>query len=181
VGVQYFVYGRDRPGSFDVKLRLAEEHWLFMDRFADRLIARGPTLTGAGEEALPTGSMHIVELSDTEAARAFAFDEPYHRAGVFQSVQLCRFDNVLGRSIGEFRGAADGHATFLVLALGEAGRPPVVTNDLILYGDLRALDDNAFLGRAALLQAPNAEAAARAVPHCTEVHHSRVGGRPANR
>jgi hypothetical protein len=48
--------------------------WLFMDRYADAMIARGPTL--AADRATATGSMHMVELPDAAAARVFAFEEP---------------------------------------------------------------------------------------------------------
>ncbi|HEV7711460.1 MAG TPA: hypothetical protein VGP16_24945 [Asanoa sp.] len=43
-----------------------------MDGFAAELIARGPTFDG---DRL-SGSVHIVDLPDPAAARAFAFDEP---------------------------------------------------------------------------------------------------------
>ena len=39
---------------------LTEEHWSYMDRFADGMLARGPTL--APDRETWTGSIHIVEL-----------------------------------------------------------------------------------------------------------------------
>ncbi|HLL68568.1 MAG TPA: YciI family protein [Micromonosporaceae bacterium] len=50
-----------------------------MDGFEAELIARGPTL--AADDDTPTGSLHIVELPNAAAARAFAFDEPNYQAG----------------------------------------------------------------------------------------------------
>lgn len=72
--MEFFVYHRDRPGSSALRDELLEEHWSYMDGFAKQMIARGPTLTDDGETA--TGSVHIVDLPDPAAARAFAFDEP---------------------------------------------------------------------------------------------------------
>ena len=49
-----------------------EQHWSYMDQFAAAMIARGPTFASDGTL---TGSVHILELPDPTAARAFAFDE----------------------------------------------------------------------------------------------------------
>jgi len=141
------VYGRDRPGAFELKMSLNDEHWAFMDRYQELLVARGPTLSGGDEGAVPTGSLHIVDLPDAQAARAFAFAEPYHRAGVFESVLLCRFHNVLGRTMWDFTEAVEGYGRFLVIAMDESDTAPVTSRHLIVYGELLALDGEARLGR----------------------------------
>ncbi|MEV4626819.1 YciI family protein [Micromonospora sp. NPDC049523] len=183
--MQYFVYGRDRPGSFGLKKSLNAEHWSFMDSYADKLVARGPTLTGDGEEAETTGSLHIVDLPDARAAHAFAREEPYYRAGVFESILLCGFVNVLRRTMWDFSEAVDGYGRFLVLAWGEPGPGPIPPKNTIVYGDLLALEDETHLGRAALLEAPDRETAATSLSTSgegrTEVHHWRFGGRPGTR
>ena len=79
--MEFFCYHRDRPGSVTLRDELLEEHWSYMDRYATQMIARGPTLAGDGDT--PTGSVHIVNLPDPGAARAFAFDEPNYQAGVY--------------------------------------------------------------------------------------------------
>ncbi|GGP79884.1 YciI family protein [Streptosporangium pseudovulgare] len=182
--MEYFVYGRDRPGTFGLKVRLSEEHWSFMDGYAELLVARGPTMTGHGDGAEPTGSLHIVDLPDTEAARTFAYEEPYHRAGIFESVLLCRFRNVLGRTMWEFTDAVDDYGRFLVIAMGESAPAPVTSKHLIVHGELLSLDGETRLGQAALVEAPDREAAAALLPSGgddgrTEAHPWRFGGRPA--
>ena len=116
--MEYFVYGRDRPGSGELKAKLTEEHWAFMDGYVDALIARGPTLTEDREAS--TGSLHIVDLPDVEAARAFAYDETYYRAGVFDSVLLCRFRKHVGSTMWDFANAVEGYGRYLVLTEGRA-------------------------------------------------------------
>lgn len=180
--MEYFVYGRDLPGTFGLKMRLTEEHWAFMDGYGEQLIARGPTLTGPDDEAESTGSMHIVDLPDVEAARAFAFDEPYYRGGVFESVLVYRFHNALGRTMWDFTDAVDEYSRFLLLTLDETAPAPAPSRHLIVYGDLLALDTDVRLGRVALVEAPDQAAAATLLPpgangH-TEVHHWSFGGRP---
>jgi uncharacterized protein len=183
--VEYFVYGRDRPGAFELKVSLNEDHWSFMDGYGELLVARGPTMTGDGDDAESTGSLHIVDLPDAEAARTFAYEEPYYRAGAFESVLLCRFRNVLGRTMWEFTEAVDGYGRFLVITMGESDPAPVTSKHLIVYGELLALDGEARLGRAAMVEAPDRETAATLLPTGgdgrTEVHPWRFGGRPAKR
>jgi len=153
--MEFFCYHRDRPGSMPLRLELLEEHWSYMDRYADRLIARGPTLADDGDT--PTGSVHIVDLPDPAAARAFAFDEPTYQAGAYRDILLRRWRNLLGRTMWDHpAGPADGNR-YLVLGLGAGPAadltPPAA--DLIAYGPLLSDDATTWLGTAALLRAPD--------------------------
>ena len=84
----FYVYAEDRPGSGTGLLDLAEAHWSYMDRFADRLILRGPTLSDDGTEH--TGSVHVIDLADRASAERFAAEEPYWLAGLYQQVTIVR-------------------------------------------------------------------------------------------
>jgi uncharacterized protein YciI len=117
--MEYFIYCRDRPGSGALRSELAEAHWAFMDRYADEMIARGPTLTSDGMAA--TGSVHIVDLPDGEAAHVFAFDEPNYQAGVYGEVLVRRWSNTLGRTMWHFAGSMAGYHRFLIIARGRSG------------------------------------------------------------
>ena len=178
--MEFLCYHRDRPGSAGLREELAELHWSYMDRFADRMIARGPTLA---EDGTATGSLHIVDLPDPVAARAFAFDEPNYQAGVYRDVLLRRWRNLLGRTMWEFGGGAGNR--YLVLGLGHGhadGELPLIMDDLIAYGPMLSDDGVAGLGTALLVQAPDAEAARAVLPAQwyagIEVHSWRFGGRP---
>ena len=46
-----------------------EQHWGYMDQFAGRMVARGPTFS---DDGTLTGSVHIVDLPDVIAARVGA-------------------------------------------------------------------------------------------------------------
>ena len=84
----FYVHGQDRPGALAEMEALAEAHWSYMDRFADRLILRGPTLSGDGAEH--TGSVHVVDLDDRASAERFAAEEPYWLAGLYRKVTVAR-------------------------------------------------------------------------------------------
>ncbi|MGI5451105.1 YciI family protein [Streptomyces sp. CA-243310] len=182
--MEFFVYHRDRPGSEGLRKELLEEHWSYMDSYAREMIARGPTLSRDG--GTPTGSVHMVDLPDPATARAFAFDEPGHQAGVYRDVLLRRWRNLLGRTMWDFPGGRSGGNRYLVLGLG-TGRPadlavPADRNELIAYGPLLSDNGTTWLGTAALLRAPDPETA-RAIltPDryaAIEVHNWQFGGRP---
>jgi uncharacterized protein YciI len=181
MGMEFLCYHRDRPGSMALRQQLVEAHWSYMDRFASQLIARGPTFDGD----LPTGSVHIVDLPDAAAARAFAFDEPNYQAGVYRDVLLRRWRNTLGRTMWDFPGGPDGGNRYLVLGLGEGQAVdlavPTDRDTLIAYGPLLSDDGASWLGTAALVLAPD-PGTARAVltPDryaAIEVHNWQFGGR----
>jgi hypothetical protein len=133
-----------------------------MDRFADGMVARGPTL-GDDRETW-TGSLHIVDLPSVEAAREFVEREPYNRAGLFEDHLIRRFDNLLGRTMWEFPGTPDD-PRFLVIAQATdapAVPPPAVTGlgreHLIVHGELATPEEARPVGVALALQAPTREA-----------------------
>ncbi|MEU2202561.1 YciI family protein [Isoptericola sp. NPDC019482] len=161
-----------------------------MDRFADGMVARGPTTTDDGETL--TGSVHVLDLPGPAAARAFAFDEPNYQAGAYRDVLLRRWRDLLGRTMWEYHGGPEGGPRFLALGLGLGWRgsgEPLVTAGagagLVAAGHLLSDDGAAVLGAAALVEAP-APADARRVLVVddyaeVEVHDWHVGGRPVAR
>jgi uncharacterized protein len=181
--MEFFCYHRDRRGSMTLRHELLEAHWAYMDGYQEVMIARGPTLAEDGDT--PTGSVHIVDLPDVDAARSFAFDEPNYQAGVYRDVLLRRWRNLLGRTMWDFPGGSTGGDRFLVLGLG-AGEAadlavPGDVDELIAYGPLLSDDGSAWLGTAALLRAPD-EGAARSILTSdryaeVEVHGWQFGGR----
>lgn len=183
--MEFLCYHRDRPGSLPLRDELLEEHWSYMDRYAKEMIARGPTLTDDGDT--PTGSVHIVDLPDPAAARAFAFDEPNYQAGVYRDVLLRRWRNLLGRTMWDFPGGPADGDRYLVLGLG-AGQAvdlavPSDRDDLIAYGPLLSDDGSTWLGTAVLARSTDPETA-RAIltPEryaAVEVHNWQFGGRPS--
>ncbi|GAA3901551.1 YciI family protein [Streptomyces lacrimifluminis] len=183
MAMEFFCYHRDRPGSLALREELLETHWSYVDRYAKELIARGPTFAADGET--PTGSVHIVDLPDPAAARAFVFDEPNYRAGAYRDVLLRRWRNVLGRTMWEFPGGRTGGNRYLVLGLGEGPAAdlalPLDRDELVAYGPLLSDDGDTWLGTAALLRAPDPDTARAVLTPDRyadiEVHDWEFGGR----
>lgn len=117
--MEYFFYCRDNHGSDRLRQELAEQHWSFMDGYAEKMVARGPTLAKDGVTA--TGSMHIVDLPDVEAVRAFAFEEPNYKAGVYAEVMVRRWTNLLGGTMWELAVDTRDADRFLLIGHGAFG------------------------------------------------------------
>jgi uncharacterized protein YciI len=181
--MEFFCYHRDRSGSTSQRNEMVEQHWAYMDGFAATMIVRGPTFTS--DETL-TGSVHILDLPDPAAARAFAFDEPGYQAGAYRDVMLRRWQNTLGRTMWDFAGGNPDLNRYLVLGFtlepAAEAPPPSDRDDLIACGPLLSDDGSMVLGAAILLEAPD-EAGARHVLSAdryvgVEVHQWDFGGRP---
>jgi uncharacterized protein YciI len=162
--LDFFVYSRDAADTAELRRdqELLEEHWTYMDRFAESMIARGPTLDTDREAA--TGSLHVLALPSVDAAREFVALEPNNRAGVYGEHSVWRFENLLGRSMWEFSSQA-AEPRLLITGLSHLGRPvPAETlpaellERLILYGALTALDGGEPAGVALALEAPDRKA-----------------------
>jgi uncharacterized protein YciI len=164
-----FVYSRDAAGSGRLREDddLLEEHWSYMDAFAESMIARGPTF--ASDRETVTGSLHILGLPSVEAAHEFVACEPNNRAGVYGEHSVWRFENLLGRTMWEFLRAAD-EPMFLIIARShrgqsaEIGRPVPAESlsaglreRLIVYGALTTLADGEPIGVALAIQARDRE------------------------
>lgn len=182
VKVEFFCYHRDRVGATKLRADLGERHWSYMDEFQARMTARGPTLTDDWRAA--TGSVHIVDLEDSAAARAFAFDEPNYQAGVYRDALLRRWRNLLGRTMWDFAGGSEGGNRYLVLGFGAGAATDLTApsgHELIVYGPLLSDDGAAWLGTAALVRAPDRQAARAILSQDRyadiEVHPWRFGGR----
>lgn len=76
------VYSRGASVAVDSEEdpELNEQHWSYMDGFADGMTARGPTL-GTDRQTW-TGSLHVVDLSGPKAMREFVAREPYNKQAV---------------------------------------------------------------------------------------------------
>ncbi len=191
--MEFFFYGRDRPGAGHLRRQTIERHWSFMDGYANHMIARGPTLSAPDGEM--TGSMHLVDLPDTQAAQVFAFEEPFFQAGVFSEVLVRRWRNELGRTMWEFRGPG-GHR-FLHIGHGHPGSDGAsaeqldylrrqADQSLIAHGATFS-EQGDWAGSVTLVELPDLSAAAQLINGSPaaqaglyeqlELHHWRFGGR----
>lgn len=174
----HFVWGIDVPGTGPLREELVEKHWAYMDGYVKELTARGPTLSEDRSEA--TGSIHIVDLPDLAAARAFAFDEPNYRAGVYDPVLLLRYEDTLGGTM--WQHASGEGSGFLLIGHATPGASPSAAvpprPGTLARGELFSHDDGGWLGTAVLVEASRADGSFLPDGYEeVEIHPWQMGGR----
>lgn len=177
----FLVYGRDGDAFGSEQGDLDEAHQAYMDGWLPRMIGRGPTLSPDGGRH--TGSVHVIDADDLAMARAFAFDEPYARAGWYAEISVWPLRPSVGGTMWDRPRPADGQASSFLLATWPA-RPvdevPDGTADWLFAGPLLGEDPLSTVGFAGAIDlAPAAVVAlARDWPGSVEVRRWQRGGRP---
>ena len=86
----------DKPDRAEVRATNRQAHLDYLADFADRVVLAGPTLGENG--ASMTGSVLVLEFPTRADADAFAANDPYNKAGLFDTVVVRAFKKVLPES-----------------------------------------------------------------------------------
>jgi uncharacterized protein YciI len=88
----YVIIGHDGPDAKDLRPKTRSEHLEHLATYdrQGRIRLAGPLTDGHG-------SLIVVDAESESAVRAFADADPYARAGVFESVEIHPFKQVLPR------------------------------------------------------------------------------------
>ena len=82
----YVITCVDKPDHGAVRKENRPAHLAYLRGVGDTLFAAGPTLTD--DASTVTGSVLLVDVADKQAAETFAADDPYAKAGLFESVTI---------------------------------------------------------------------------------------------
>lgn len=83
----------DKPNSLDLRMATREAHLAYVRGFADRMPLAGPILD---DQDAMAGSIMFLKAESLEAAQAFSANDPYRKAGLFQSVEIRPFRATIG-------------------------------------------------------------------------------------
>jgi uncharacterized protein YciI len=83
---------RDKPGALQIRLDTREAHLAYIKETGVVEMA-GPFLDEAGQMC---GSMIVMDVADLAAARAWAENDPYNKAGLFSDVRIHEWKKVIG-------------------------------------------------------------------------------------
>ncbi|MEM6886566.1 MAG: YciI family protein [Pseudomonadota bacterium] len=83
---------RDKPGALPVRQENRPAHVEYL-KSTGVVQQAGPLLDAAGEMC---GSLIILDVEDMSAAEAWADNDPYKKADLFDSVQLICWNRVIG-------------------------------------------------------------------------------------
>ncbi len=82
---------RDKPGALNIRKANRDAHLAYIK--ATGVVSQaGPLLDDEGDMI---GSLVILEVEDMAAAQAWANDDPYAKAGLFDSVELIPWKKVI--------------------------------------------------------------------------------------
>jgi uncharacterized protein YciI len=82
----------DRPDSAEVRLANRPAHLAHIAAMGEAVLVAGPLLRPDGRAI---GSLLIIDFDDREAAIAFATNDPYHQAGLFESRSVTNWHKVI--------------------------------------------------------------------------------------
>ena len=88
----YLIHCFDKPGNLQVRMDNRPAHVDYLKSFGDKLHAAGPTLDAEGNM---NGSLVILDLDEISEAEAFAANDPYAKAGLFEKVIVQPWKKVL--------------------------------------------------------------------------------------
>jgi uncharacterized protein YciI len=88
--VLFVLHAIDAPGSAEIRQTTRPNHLDYLAKF-DTPVA-GPLIDGAGSTV---GSCVFIEAADLSAAEQFAANDPYAKAGLFESVSIREFKKVI--------------------------------------------------------------------------------------
>ena len=82
---------RDKPGALQTRKDNREAHIAYL-KSTGVVSQAGPLLDSAGEMA---GSLVVLDVDDMTAAENWATNDPYAKAGLFDSVELIEWKKVI--------------------------------------------------------------------------------------
>ena len=88
----YAVICTDKPGHLPTRLETREAHVAYL-KSSGVVRQAGPFLNADGEMY---GSLVVIEVEDRAAAEAWAANDPYALAGLFQAVRIEAWNRVIG-------------------------------------------------------------------------------------
>ena len=90
--MRFALIAKDKPGALEVRKANRDAHVAYL-KSSDAVEMAGPFLDDNGEMC---GSLIILDLPDIAAAEAWAAQDPYKAADLFQSVEITAWNKVIG-------------------------------------------------------------------------------------
>jgi uncharacterized protein YciI len=88
----YAIYCTDKPNHLQTRLDNRPAHVEYLKSFGGQHICTGPLLSDDGQGMV--GSLLVMDFVDRKAVEDFAANDPYAKAGLFQSIAITPFRKV---------------------------------------------------------------------------------------
>ncbi|CUI40077.1 YciI family protein [Cognatishimia activa] len=90
--MRFALIAKDKPNALDVRLANRDAHVAYL-KSSDAVEMAGPFLDADGNMC---GSLIVLEFEDIAEAQAWAANDPYKKADLFQSVEITAWNKVIG-------------------------------------------------------------------------------------
>ena len=90
--MHFVISCRDKPDHQDVRMENRPAHVDYLKSHSGKIVAAGPTLGEAPEQM--TGSVLIMEFGSLAEVEEWAANDPYAKAGLFESVTITPWKKV---------------------------------------------------------------------------------------
>jgi uncharacterized protein YciI len=95
------VYCRDAQGAEALRKNHLAEHLAYIETILDEIAVAGPLRTEPGKDMRHmVGSCLIFHTDDQDAARDLFFNDPYYKAGIFESAEFTHLAGAAGSWVG---------------------------------------------------------------------------------
>ena len=85
----YVIQTKDKPDHGHLRAELRDAHLAYLNANLDKLLAAGAVIDDDGTGG--HGGILIVDTDERAEAEAFAADDPFTKAGLFESVTVTRW------------------------------------------------------------------------------------------
>ena len=85
----YAIFTKDKPDSLSLRLATRDVHLAYLDSHAGKLLAAGALLNDDGSGG--DGGLIIYDTDDKATAKDFIDNDPFTKAGLFQSITIRRW------------------------------------------------------------------------------------------
>ncbi len=166
---QWVIACLDKPGTGALRDEHYAAHRKYLEAFADHLIGHGPILADDRDDEI--GHAFFVELADRDTAETFIAEEPFARAGIYQSVKVLRWSNSFLKRMQDYE-RKPGQELFFLIASKRRGINDLLSehlldhesyfgrfeNDFVFRGPLRSEDGTENYGSAIVMELPDRQA-----------------------
>ncbi len=93
----FLIHAIDKPGALETRMANRPDHLEWAGQSIDRIKMAGPLFTDDGETF--SGSVFVIEMATLADVKAWAANDPYAKAGLFQRVEIRPFKWLIGNGL----------------------------------------------------------------------------------
>lgn len=90
----FILNARDKAGALDIRMANRPAHLEWAGQFADKICMAGPVYAEDGETF--AGSVFVMQMESLAEVEAWAAEDPYAKAGLFETVEIKHFAWLIG-------------------------------------------------------------------------------------